>query len=68
MRLGYENDYISVSGRSLGSINVQIILERLGGGGHLTMAGAQLRGYTMERAVSELKETITAYIRENGSA
>ncbi len=66
--LGYENDYISVSGRSLGSINVQIILERLGGGGHLTMAGAQLRGYTMERAVSELKETITAYIRENGSA
>ncbi len=51
-------DYINISGRSYGLINVQLILERLGGGGHLTMAGAQVRGRTMEEAVELLKSCI----------
>jgi c-di-AMP phosphodiesterase-like protein len=40
--LGKEEEVVNVSGRSLGSINVQLICEKMGGGGHLTMAGAQL--------------------------
>ena len=51
-------DYINISGRSYGLINVQLILEQLGGGGHLTMAGAQVRGKTTEEAVALLKDCI----------
>ncbi len=51
-------DYINISGRSYGLINVQLILEQLGGGGHLTMAGAQVRGRTMEEAIELLKSCI----------
>ena len=51
-------DYINISGRSYGLINVQLILEQLGGGGHLTMAGAQVRGKTAEEAVALLKDCI----------
>ena len=46
---------ISISGRSLGDINVQIIMEKLGGGGHLTFAGAQLQGVSTEEAIEKLK-------------
>jgi len=41
---------VCISGRSIGDINVQIILEKLGGGGHITLAGAQLEGVTLEEA------------------
>ena len=51
-------DYINISGRSYGLINVQLILEQLGGGGHLTMAGAQVRGKNAEEAVALLKDCI----------
>ena len=51
-------DAITISGRSYGQVNVQLILERLGGGGHLTMAGAQLSGVTMEEAVEKLEQSI----------
>ncbi len=51
-------DYIAISGRSYGLVNVQLILEQLGGGGHLTMAGAQVRGRTMAEAVALLKDCI----------
>lgn len=44
------NGTISVSARSLGDVNVQILMEELGGGGHLTMAGAQISGTNMEEA------------------
>ncbi len=47
-------DSISVSARSLGDVNVQILMEDLGGGGHLTMAGAQLKGITMQEARERL--------------
>ncbi len=58
-------EYIAISGRSYGQINVQVVLERLGGGGHLTMAGAQLRGVTMEQAIAKLEEAIDWYEQEN---
>ena len=59
-------DYINISGRSYGLINVQLILERLGGGGHLTMAGAQVRGKTMEEATELLKSCIRPEKRPEG--
>lgn len=53
------NDEVNISARSLGDVNVQIILEVFGGGGHLTMAGAQIRGVSIEEAKSALLETIS---------
>lgn len=55
---------IIISGRSAGRINVQLILESLGGGGHATIAGAQLKDHTMEEAYQELVERIQKYIKE----
>ncbi|MBE5821559.1 MAG: phosphoesterase [Clostridiales bacterium] len=49
---------ICISGRSLGSINVQVILEKLGGGGHINMAGAQLDDITIDEAKEKLKQVI----------
>lgn len=57
-------DDIFISGRSLGDINVQIVLEKLGGGGHLTVAGAQLPGLTMEAAAILLKKAVDDYLKE----
>lgn len=56
--------YIFISGRSLGEINVQVVLEKLGGGGHLTVAGAQLSGIDMEEAITMIKNAIDEYIKE----
>jgi c-di-AMP phosphodiesterase-like protein len=55
---------IWISGRSLGDINVQMILEKLGGGGHLTVAGAQLSGIALEEAKDKLKYAIMEYVNE----
>ena len=63
--LGHMGDKICISGRSIGDINVQIILEKLGGGGHITLAGAQLEGLTMEEAKTELIIRINEYFAEN---
>ncbi len=52
---------ISISARSLGSINVQLIMEKLGGGGHQSMAGAQLRNVTPQEAMEKLSEAIKHY-------
>ena len=51
-------DYINISGRSYGLVNVQMILEQLGGGGHLTMAGAQVRGKSLEEAAEMLVDCL----------
>ena len=48
--LGIIGETIYISGRSIGDINVQIILEKLGGGGHITLAGAQIEGMSIEDA------------------
>ena len=55
---------IYISGRSIGDINVQLILEKLGGGGHITLAGAQLEGFTLEDAKDELIIRINEYFTE----
>lgn len=62
--LAKRSDHILISGRSLGNINVQLILEKLGGGGHLTIAGAQLEGIEMEEAKAKLEDAIYEYLRE----
>ena len=59
------NGGISFSARSMGQINVQIIMEKLGGGGHLTMAGAQMTGIGAEKAKELLVGAIDAYFEEN---
>ncbi len=58
------NGSVSISGRSLGDINVQVILEKLGGGGHITLAGAQLTDLDIDAAKEILKEKIFEYIDE----
>ena len=59
--LGIQKDKICISGRSIGDINVQLILEKLGGGGHMGIAGAQLEGITIEEAKKLLIEKINEY-------
>ncbi|HSN57956.1 MAG TPA: DHH family phosphoesterase [Clostridiaceae bacterium] len=49
---------ILLSARSLGDINVQLVAENLGGGGHMTMAGVAFAGVTMEEALDRLKQAI----------
>lgn len=49
---------VNFSARSLGEVNVQLIMEELGGGGHLSMAGAQLKDATLESARSRLEDAI----------
>ena len=49
---------------SLGDISVQLILEKLGGGGHQSIAGAQLKDVTMDEAISRLTESINSYLKE----
>ncbi|WZL79410.1 DHH family phosphoesterase [Eubacteriales bacterium mix99] len=55
---------IMISGRSFGSINMQLILEKLGGGGHLTMAGAQLGDISMEEARQRVMDAVEEYLKE----
>ena len=55
---------IMISGRSFGSINMQLILEKLGGGGHLTMAGAQLGGISMEEGRQRVMDAVEEYLKE----
>lgn len=61
----YEIDgVINISARSMGAINVQVIMEKLGGGGHHTMAGAQIKGLEMEKVKQMLLESIDQYFQE----
>jgi len=62
--LGKIGEKVFVSGRSIGDINVQLILEKLGGGGHITVAGAQLEGISLEEAKQELIIRINEYFSE----
>ena len=59
-----DEEMIYISGRSMGETNVQVILEKLGGGGHMTVAGAQLIGDTMEEAKERLEIAIHEYFDE----
>ena len=53
---------IHISARSDGSVNVQLILEKMGGGGHFDAAGAQLADVTFTEALTQLKTAIDAYL------
>lgn len=53
-----------ISARSFGDINVQRIMEKLGGGGHLTVSGAQLKGVTLEEAKESIRKVIQEYLEE----
>jgi len=55
---------VLISGRSLETINVQVILEKLGGGGHITIAGAQLEDTGLEDADRLLKEAIDEIVSQ----
>jgi c-di-AMP phosphodiesterase-like protein len=58
------NEKVHISGRSLGSISVQLILEKLGGGGHLTSAGTQIYGKTVDEVEKLLIEQIDKYLED----
>ena len=62
--IGKLNDKICISGRSIGDINVQVILEKLGGGGHITLAGAQVEGMDIYQVKQELINRINEYFSE----
>ena len=62
--IGNLGDKVCISGRSIGDINVQIILEKLGGGGHITLAGAQVEGMTIEETKQQLINKINEYFSE----
>lgn len=58
-------EVVYISARSFGEINVQMIMEKLGGGGHMTISGAQLSHCTIEQAEQKLKEAIESYLKED---
>ncbi len=58
------NNEIYVSARSIDEVNVQLIMERLGGGGHMTIAGAQLSDVTVQEAIQVVKNTLDEMIQE----
>lgn len=58
-------DNISISARSMGKVNVQLVMEKMGGGGHLTMAAAQLKDTNTDSAYDLLTDAIDKYFEEN---
>lgn len=62
----YEQDgAVNISARSMGAVNVQLILEGMGGGGHQTMAGAQIKDISLEDCRQQLLVAIDRYYEEN---
>ena len=58
------NNIIYISARSIDEVNVQLVMEKLGGGGHMTIAGAQLTDCTVDQAVQTIKVTLDSMIQE----
>ena len=58
------NGIIYFSARSIDEVNVQVMMEKLGGGGHRTIAGAQMKDVTVEEAKARLKEVIQEMMAE----
>ena len=61
-------DEVYISARSLGRFNVQLVMEKLGGGGHMTMAAAQLAGVTIDAAIEKLQAAIDEFRMEQVQA
>ena len=62
--LGKKDETVFISARSLGKINVHVLMEKLGGGGHIDIAGAQLEGMSIEEAYEKVKKVIEQHLRE----
>ncbi len=62
--LSHVDGNVLISGRSLGDVNVQLILESLGGGGHATIAAVKLENTEMDAAIKRLKTAINKYVKE----
>ena len=60
------NDECIVSARSNGNINVQLIMEDLGGGGHFVAAGVQLKNVKTKEVIDEIKKCVDTYFEETG--
>lgn len=60
---GQENA-LQISARSMGKMNVQLIMERLGGGGHMDTAATQMKDATIEEAMDRLEEAVMEYLNE----
>ncbi len=58
------NGIIYISARSIDEVNVQVIMERMGGGGHLNIAGAQIENGSIEEGIVAIKRTLDAMIEE----
>ena len=58
---------VNVSARSFGRINVQLIMEKIGGGGHLTMAGAQLPDMTPQQARDRVVQAIDTFLADRAA-
>lgn len=58
------NEQVFISARSIDEVNVQLIMEKLGGGGHMSIAGAQLKECTVSQAVQTIKNTIEHMLQE----
>ena len=63
-----EDDVIGISARSLGEFNVQLTMEALGGGGHLTNAATQMKDVTVEQAIEQLQTAIQEQIDRSDNA
>ena len=55
---------IYVSARSIDEVNVQVIMERLGGGGHMNIAGCQMEGMSIQDAIKAIKDTLDRMLEE----
>ena len=62
--LGEKDGTVFISARSLGKINVHVLMEKLGGGGHIDIAGAQLEGISIKEAYTKVHEIIEQYLME----
>ena len=58
------NNSIQVSARSLEKINVQVIMEKLGGGGHIDMAATQIKNSNLEDVIELVEQTVKSYLEE----
>lgn len=58
-------DSVNISARSIGAVSVQIVLEKLGGGGNRSQAGAQIREKDTEQVCAELEQIIDEYLDNN---
>ena len=59
-----DGERVNISGRSMGDVNVQIILEKLGGGGNAAAAGGQITGQTVDQVAAALARAIDQYLEE----